>query len=54
MTPHPVKQFTIHILSYISRNKGDQTMQFGQLIAYNMRNVFPEKSYAKCGKKTSP
>ena len=23
-------------------------MKFGQLIEYNMRNIFVEKSYAKC------
>ena len=29
-------------------------MKFGQLIEYNMRNVFLEKSYTKCGGETSP
>ena len=29
-------------------------MKFGQLIEYNMRNVFLEKSYKKCGGETSP
>ena len=24
-------------------------MKFGQLIEYNIRNIFFEKSYAKCG-----
>ena len=24
-------------------------MKFGQLIEYNLRNIFLEKSYAKCG-----
>ena len=38
----------------ISRNKGNQTMKFGQLIEYNMRNIFLEKSYTKCGGETSP
>ena len=28
-------------------------MKFGQLIEYNMQNIFPEKSYTKCGEKTS-
>ena len=28
-------------------------MKFGQLIDYNMRNIFPEKSYTKCGGETS-
>ena len=31
---------TIHILPNISRNKGNQTMKFVQLKAYNMRNIF--------------
>ena len=29
-------------------------MKFGQLIEYNMRNIILEKSYTKCGGKTSP
>ena len=29
-------------------------MKFGQLIEYNMRNTFHEKSYTKCGGETSP
>ena len=29
-------------------------MKFGQLIEYNIRNIFFEKSYTKCGGKTSP
>ena len=33
----------------VSRSKSNQTMKFGQLIEYNMRNIFLEKSYAKCG-----
>ena len=27
-------------------------MKFGQLIKYNMRNVFIKKSYPKCGGET--
>ena len=27
-------------------------MKFGQLIEYNMRNIFVEKSYTKCGGET--
>ena len=37
------------MLSSISRSKGKQTMIFGQLIKYNMRNSFLEKSYTKYG-----
>ena len=44
----------IHILSNISRSKGNQTMKFGQLIEYNMRNIFVEKSYTKCAGETIP
>ena len=29
-------------------------MKFGQLIKYNMRNIFIEKSYTKYGGETSP
>ena len=29
-------------------------MKFGQLIECNMRNIFLEKSYTKCGGETSP
>ena len=29
-------------------------MIFGQLIEYNMRNIFLEKSYTKCSGETSP
>ena len=38
---------TVHILPNISRSKDIQTMKFGQLIEYNMRNFIFEKSYAK-------
>ena len=44
----------IHILPNISRSKGNQTMKFGQLIEYTMRNIFLEKSYTKCGGGTIP
>ena len=30
----------IHILRNISRSKDNQEMKFGQLIEYNMRNIF--------------
>ena len=40
---------TIHILPNNSRSKDSQTMKFGQKIEYNMRNVFREQSYTKCG-----
>ena len=48
----PEKQaIVMHILSNIFRSKDNQTMKFGQLIEYNKRNIFLEKSYIKCGKE---
>ena len=44
----------IHILPIISRSKGNQTMNFGQLIEYNMNDIFLQKSYTECGRETSP
>ena len=38
-----------HILSNISRSKGNQTMKFRQLIENNLRNIFLEKSNTKSG-----
>ena len=29
-------------------------MEFGQLIEYNLRNIFVEKSYTKCAAETIP
>ena len=44
----------MHILPNISRSKGNQTMKFDQLIEYNMRYIFLEKPYRKCGGETNP
>ena len=44
---------TIHILFKISRSKGGQAIKFGQLIGYNVRNIFLEKSYTKCDGEAS-
>ena len=53
MMSQPGKQkISIQILPTISRSKDKQTMKFGQLIEYNMRNIFLEKSYTKCGGET--
>ena len=55
MTSQPGKQtFAIHILPYISRSKNNYTLKFGQLIEYNIRKIFLEKSYPKCGGGTTP
>ena len=34
---------TAHILPNISRSNSNQATSFGQLIGYNMRNIFSEK-----------
>ena len=55
MISQPGKQkIAIHILPNISRSKRNQTMKFGELIEYNMKNIFLEKSFTKCGGETSP
>ena len=42
----------MHILLDISRRKSNQTIKFGRLMKYNMRNIFVEKSYTKCAAET--
>ena len=55
MTSQPgLQTIAIHILPNISRSKGKQTVKFGQLIEYNMRNVFVETSYTKYAGETIP
>ena len=55
MTSQPGKQtIATHIWPYISRSKDNQAVKFGQLIKYNMRKIFLEQSYPKCGEETSP
>ena len=44
----------IYILSNISRSKGIQTMNFGQLLEYNMRYIFLNKSYTNVVEKLFP
>ena len=54
MTSQPGYQtIVIQILPNILRSKGNQ-MKFGQLVEYNMRKIFLEKSSTKCGGETSP
>ena len=55
MSPQPGKQtIVIHILSNISRSKGNQSIKCGQLIEYNMTNIFLENSNTKYGGETIP
>ena len=41
-------------MANISKSKGNQTIKFGQLIERNMRSMFLQKSYKKCGAGISP
>ena len=43
------KTITTHTLPYISSSKDNQTMKFGEIIEYNMGNIFFENSSWKCG-----
>ena len=55
MTSPPGKEtIAMLILPNISRSKGNQTMKFGQVIEYNKRNSFLEKSYTKYGGESIP
>ena len=55
MTSQPGKQtFAVHILSDISKSKGNQTVKFGQLLEFNIINIFLEKSCTKCVGETIP
>ena len=38
----------------MSRSTGNQAMKFGQLIEYNTKNIFLEKSYTKCDGEAIP
>ena len=45
MTLQPEKHtIATHLLPNVSRSKGNQTMKFGQLIEYNMKDIFLGKS----------
>ena len=50
MTSQTEKQvIAVHIFPNILRNKGNQTMKFGQLMEHDMRNIFLENLYTKYG-----
>ena len=42
----------IQMLINISISKGNQKMKFGELIEFNARNIFLEKSYTNCEGET--
>ena len=50
---HGKQTIVIHVLPSILRNKENQALKFGQLREYNMKNIFLEKPYKKCGAETS-
>ena len=53
MTSQPGKQIiSIHILSNITRSKNIHGIKFGQLMQYNMWNIFIEKSFTEYGRKS--
>ena len=48
-----LQTIAIHILPNLSQSKGNQIMKFGQLIEYNMRNIFLQRLCGKWDKETS-
>ena len=52
MSQHGKQIISIHILPKTRIIEGNQTMKYGQLKEYNMRNIFLEKSYTKCSAET--
>ena len=52
MTSQPRKQ-TLQYTNF-STSQEAKTMKFGQLIEYDMRNIFLEKLYTKCEEKIVP
>ena len=52
ISQHRKQTISIHMLPKTRIIKGNQTMKYGQLKEYNMRNIFLEKSYTKCSSET--
>ena len=48
MTQTGQQIIAIHKFPNISRSKGNQTMKFGQLLEYKMRNISLKIPYTKC------
>ena len=44
----------IHILTNISKGKDNHKMKFDELIEYNMKNIFLERSCTKCRGEATP
>ena len=55
MTSQPGKQtIAIHTFPCIERSKCNQATKFGQLIEYNIKNIFLDNSSTKCGREAFP
>ena len=55
VTTWETNNYITHIAQLpISRSKNNQTMKFGQLKEYKLRNIFLQKSYTKCGGEAIP
>ena len=50
MTPQTGQQ----VITIVIGSKDNQTMKFGQLIEYSMRNIFLGKSYTKSDREGIP
>ena len=53
MSQAGTQTITLYLLPDISESKDNQTMEFGQLIEHNVRNIFLRKSCRKWGGETS-
>ena len=55
MTSQPgYQEIVMYMLLYILRSKSNEIMKLGQLLKYNIRNNFFEKSYTNCCGKATP
>ena len=53
VTDLTTNNYNTHIVNILG-SKGNQTKKFDQLIEYNIRHIFLEKSYTKYIQRTSP
>ena len=51
-SPSEKQTIVICVLPKFSISKFSQTTKFSQLTEYNMRNIFLQKSFTKCGEET--
>ena len=48
------QRIVMHMLPNISRSRDNRAIKFAQLVEYNMKNIFVEKSYTKSVGETIP